>query len=73
MDSYESQESDVKVNYRKEGGESEITGQRLRRGGALRNVKRSTYLVVTLVANGQQSYVIGRQASCLTVIEPNQN
>lgn len=68
----ESQESDVKVNLQERRGESEITGQRLREGGALRNVKRSTYLVVTLVANGQQSYVIGK-ASCLTVTGPNQN
>ena len=68
----DSQESDVKVNLQERRGQSEITGQRLSEGGALRNVQRSTYLVVPLVANGQQSYVIGK-VSCLIVTGPNQN
>ena len=45
----DSQESDVKVNLQERRGQSEITGQRLSEGGALRNVQRSTYLVVPLV------------------------
>lgn len=36
----------------------------------MRNVKRSTYLVVTFVANGQQSYVIGMGLAASLLQDP---